>query len=151
MAVSREQVLLERMKISDGETPLVRSGARRRLGGIRPRARSTVCRTPSSPTYALADAPRQHEPDAVEVMALRDRASWRWWGCRASASASWAWRSSGVRRPAHTLVVELSNDAIGYIPTRESFAQGGYEPMPGSTFYEPGDRRPGSCAAAATV
>lgn len=38
----------------------------------------------------------------------------------------------------HTLVVELANDAIGYIPTRPSFDQGGYEPTPGATFYLPG-------------
>jgi len=39
---------------------------------------------------------------------------------------------------AHTLVAGLSNDAIGYLPTRESFPQGGYEPTVGSTLYEPG-------------
>lgn len=38
----------------------------------------------------------------------------------------------------HTLVIELANDEIGYIPTREAFAQGGYEPTTGSTFYEAG-------------
>jgi neutral ceramidase len=38
----------------------------------------------------------------------------------------------------HTLVCGLANDAIGYLPTRESFADGGYEPTVGSTFYQPG-------------
>ena len=43
------------------------------------------------------------------------------------------------RSPArHTLVAGLSNDAVGYLPTREAFAQGGYETEPGSTFYGPG-------------
>ena len=43
------------------------------------------------------------------------------------------------RSPArHTIVAGLCNDAIGYLPTRESFPQGGYETTPGSTFYEPG-------------
>jgi neutral ceramidase len=37
----------------------------------------------------------------------------------------------------HTFIVELANDSIGYIPTREAFAQGSYEPtsarmVPGS-------------------
>ncbi|MFH1616690.1 MAG: neutral/alkaline non-lysosomal ceramidase N-terminal domain-containing protein [Planctomycetota bacterium] len=38
----------------------------------------------------------------------------------------------------HTLVLELANDSIGYIPTIESFEQGGYEPATGSTMYQPG-------------
>ena len=38
----------------------------------------------------------------------------------------------------HTLVIELANDAVGYLPTREAFKQGGYEPSTGSTRYEPG-------------
>lgn len=38
----------------------------------------------------------------------------------------------------HTIVVELSNDAIGYIPTREAFEQGGYEPMAGACNFAPG-------------
>ena len=38
----------------------------------------------------------------------------------------------------YTLVIELANDAIGYIPTRPSFDEGGYEPTPGATFYLPG-------------
>ena len=43
------------------------------------------------------------------------------------------------RSPApHTLVVGLCNDYIGYLPTRESFQQGGYETTTGSTFYEAG-------------
>jgi hypothetical protein len=37
----------------------------------------------------------------------------------------------------HTLVVELANDAIGYLPARRAFAVGGYETTPGSTLYEP--------------
>lgn len=36
----------------------------------------------------------------------------------------------------HTIVIQYANDAIGYIPTREAFEQGGYEPTPGSTMYE---------------
>jgi len=42
------------------------------------------------------------------------------------------------RSPApHTLVAELSNDAVGYVPPREAFQQGGYEPTLGSaTFAE---------------
>ena len=38
----------------------------------------------------------------------------------------------------NTIVSELANDAIGYMPTREAFEQGGYEPTPGSTHYVSG-------------
>lgn len=37
----------------------------------------------------------------------------------------------------HTMVIELANDAIGYIPGRTAFKQGGYESSIGSTKYEP--------------
>ena len=43
------------------------------------------------------------------------------------------------RSPAkHTLVIELANDGIGYLPTSVSFEQGGYEPSTGSTMYVKG-------------
>jgi hypothetical protein len=43
------------------------------------------------------------------------------------------------RSPApHTLVAGLCSDAVGYLPTREAFQQGGYETTSGSTFFEPG-------------
>lgn len=35
----------------------------------------------------------------------------------------------------YTLVAELSNDAIGYVPPPEAFQQGGYEPTLGSTLF----------------
>ena len=38
----------------------------------------------------------------------------------------------------HTIVIEQTNDSIGYIPTVEAFEGGGYEVTPGITFYEKG-------------
>ena len=41
------------------------------------------------------------------------------------------------RSPAgHTMVIHLANDWIGYLPTEEAFAQGGYEPTPAATHYD---------------
>ena len=38
----------------------------------------------------------------------------------------------------HTIVIELANDAAGYLPTRDAYEQGGYEVSPGATAYAPG-------------
>ena len=35
-------------------------------------------------------------------------------------------------------MIELANDAAGYLPTREAYEQGGYEASPGATVYAPG-------------
>lgn len=35
----------------------------------------------------------------------------------------------------HTFVIELANDAIGYLPTEEAFDWGGYEVTPGATLF----------------
>jgi len=79
----------------------------------------------------------QHQPDEVEVMALRlgDVA------LVGLPGENFCETGLGIKRrsPApHTLVAGLSGDAIGYLPTRESFDQGGYETTVGSTHYEPG-------------
>ncbi len=38
----------------------------------------------------------------------------------------------------NTMVIELANDAVGYIPTEQAFDQGGYETLTGSTLYVKG-------------
>ena len=38
----------------------------------------------------------------------------------------------------HTVVIELANDCIGYLPTAEAFKEGGYETSTGVTKYEKG-------------
>ena len=43
------------------------------------------------------------------------------------------------RSPAnHTIVCELANGCVGYLPTAESYVQGGYEATPGATAYAKG-------------
>lgn len=80
---------------------------------------------------------KQQKPDAVEVMAIRigDVALVGLPGENFSESGLELKRRSPAK---HTLVAGLANDAIGYLPRREAFQQGGYEPAVGSTRYEPG-------------
>ena len=47
--------------------------------------------------------------------------------CPARSSSSWGWPSSKTRRSPHTIIAELANGSIGYIPTRRAYVQGNYE------------------------
>ncbi|NLY01348.1 MAG: hypothetical protein GXY83_35100 [Rhodopirellula sp.] len=136
VAFSSEQVSLDRIEISDEKRQWcekVLEEARRNP------PKGCVDGLPDS-YYAstlLRMSRQQHEPDAVEVAVLRvgEAALVGLPGecfCELGLEIK---RRSPAR---HTLVAGLTNDAIGYIPTRESFSQGGYEPLPGSTFYRPG-------------
>jgi hypothetical protein len=136
VAVLSRRVSLERMKISEQE---------------RRRCEEVKARTDGQPLAGLVDGlPEahfanvrlamynvQHQPDEVEVMAIRvgDLAIV---GLPGEVFCELGMEIRRRSKAPHTVVVELSNDAIGYLPTRESFAQGGYEPTVGSTFYEPG-------------
>jgi hypothetical protein len=136
LAVDSRRVALERLAISDHE--------RQRCQAVMEEARRQPLR---GQVDGLPDAhfaglrlemyDLQHCPDPVEVQTLRigDVALVGLPGevfCEIGLDIR-------RRSPAgHTLVAGLSNDAIGYLPTRESFAEGGYEPTVGSTFYKPG-------------
>ena len=136
VAVSREAVTLQRMPISEEERrwceETLRAVAENPLEG-------QVDGLPDAffAQLRLQMYQRQHEPDEVEVMVLRlgDAAIVGLPGENFSATGT---AIKGRSAAAHTLVAELSNDAIGYLPTRESFPQGGYETTVGSTLYEPG-------------
>jgi len=93
---------------------------------------------------------RQHEPDHVEVMALRLGEA-ALVGLPGEIFCELGLAIKNASPAAATLVAELSNDAIGYIPTRESFAQGGYEVITGSTFYQPGAGEKLAAAAVAQL
>ena len=89
----------------------------------------------SAPTW-VEMYERQHESDRAEVMAVRigDVALV---GLPGEVFCELG-REIKQKSPArHTFVFELANDAIGYLPTPEAFEQGGYEPTPGATRYEP--------------
>ncbi|MBT3377666.1 MAG: hypothetical protein HN742_42220 [Lentisphaerae bacterium] len=78
----------------------------------------------------------QHQADSVEVMAIRigDMAIV---GLPGEVFCEFGLDIKAKSPAAHTMVFELANDAIGYLPTREAFPQGGYEVVPGSTRYAP--------------
>jgi neutral ceramidase len=136
IAVSREMVTLERIRISEEDRrwceSILAEAARSPLAG-------QVDGLPDAffAQLRLGMYERQHGPDRVEVMTLRlgDVALVGLPGevfCECG-------RQIKRRSPArHTLVAELANDAIGYLPTRDAFPQGGYETTVGSTLYQPG-------------
>ena len=136
LCVSRQKVALERLKISPRE--------RRRCEQVLEEARN---HPPPGQVDGLPDAyyaklrlemcRRQDSPDPVEVMVIRIG------DVAVVGLPGEAFCQLGLeikrRSPApHTLVAGLCNDYIGYLPTRESFQQGGYETTPGVTFYEAG-------------
>ncbi len=136
LCVSRELVALERSKISAND--------RRWCEDVLEQAR---LHPPQGQVDGVPDVyyaklrlrmwDEQDQPDHAEVMVIRvgDVAIVGLPGeafCQLGLEIK---RRSPAR---HTFVVELANDAIGYLPIRESFDQGGYETTSGSTFYEPG-------------
>jgi hypothetical protein len=136
VAVAKELVLLERMPIPPEE----HERCRRVLDDL---AGQALCgQVDGLPEAFFADLRLkmhavQHEPDRVEVMAVRV-GELAIVGLPGEVFCEFGLELKRRSPAPHTLVVELSNDAIGYLPTQESFAQGGYEVAVGSTLYAPG-------------
>jgi len=136
VVVSRETVPLERMPISQQERrwceETLQAAAENPIEG-------QVDGLPDAffAQLRLKMYEDQHAPDEVEVMVLRlgDVGIVGLPGENFSATGTAIKRRSAA---GHTLVAELASDAIGYLPTRESFPHGGYETTVGSTLYEPG-------------
>jgi hypothetical protein len=134
--VSRERVTLPRWRITDEQYEWSREVLRRAAGQAAPGQTDGL----PDELYAqvwLQMRQRQDQADEAEVMAVRLGEV----AIVALPGEVFCELGLAIRRasPApHTLVVELANDAIGYVPTRRAFADGGYETTPGSTCYEPG-------------
>jgi hypothetical protein len=136
VALSRELVALPRVEISEADyrhCQQVMEEARRQplrgqVDGL-PEAHFAGLR--------LAMYENQRQPDHAEVLVLRvgDVALV---GLPGEVFCEIGIELRRASPAPHTLVAGLSDDAIGYLPTRESFAQGGYEVTTGSTFYQPG-------------
>ncbi len=136
VAVSSEMVALPRIEISEAEyrhCRQVMEEARRQplrgqVDGL-PEAHFAGLR--------LEMYQNQHCPDHAEVLAIRvgDVALV---GLPGEVFCEIGMELRRCSPAPHTLVAGLCGDAIGYLPTRESFAQGGYEVTTGSTFHQPG-------------
>lgn len=136
VAVSREDAALKRIGISAEEQARCRKLLDDAHGNAPP---GQVDGLPEAffAKLRLEMAARQDEPDRVEVMALRLSEL----GLAAFPGEAFCELGLAVRTRSpfpHTITAGLSNDAIGYLPTRDAFDQGGYETTVGSTFYEPG-------------
>ncbi len=136
LAVSREHVELDRLQVTEQkrrwcETVLDEASRNPPEGQVDGLPDSYYAST------LLQMFQKQHQPDSVEVMAARI-GPLAMVGLPGECFCELGLEIKQQSPAAHTLVSGLCNDEIGYIPTRESFAQGGYEPLPGSTFYQPG-------------
>ena len=134
--VSRETVVLERIQIDPQRQQWCRDVLDKMGGGL-PKGQVDGVPDAYFADLQLQLARKQHEPDGVEVMVitLGDVALVGLPGeafCEVGLAIK---QRSPVR---HTMVIELANDAIGYLPIEAAFQQGGYEVTPGSTHYAPG-------------
>jgi hypothetical protein len=134
--VSRQAVSLPRLTISDEQVRwsrevLARSADQQAPGQVDGLPDELYARQ----WLRMHEQPQADDPVEVMVMRLGDAA------VVALPGEVFCETGLAIRRasPApHTLVVELANDAVGYLPPRRAFEQGGYEPTPGSTMYQPG-------------
>jgi hypothetical protein len=134
--VSRQHVALPRMQITAEQARWSREVRARAAGQAAPGQVDGLPDELYAQTW-LEMFEKQEQPDAAEVMVLRLGDI----GIVGLPGEVFCELGLAIRQasPApHTLVVELANDAIGYLPTRRAFPAGGYETTPGSTLYEPG-------------
>lgn len=137
VAVSREHVALKRMPIDEETYRWSLEAAERMKTDPPPREVDGLPRELSAPAWIEMHA-CQDEDDAVEVMAMRlgDIAIV---GLPGEVFCEFGREIKAGSPAGHTLVIELANDGVGYLPTREAFEQGGgYEVTPGVTRYAPG-------------
>jgi neutral ceramidase len=133
--VSRELVALERFQISDSlyaeAKRFLQTGQQDRPAGM-----DGLDFERGAPLWVKMRE-QQAAPDRAEVMTLRIGNV----GIVALPGEVFCETGLAIKKAspaAHTLVIELANDAVGYLPTREAYAQGGYEVTPGATSYAPG-------------
>lgn len=80
---------------------------------------------------------KQHQMDNVEVMVIR-LGNLAIVGLPGEIFCELGMRIREESVSAHTIIIELANGAIGYIPDENGYGQGGYEDTPGSMNYVKG-------------
>ncbi len=136
IAVSREMVTLKRLPITE-ETFLWSKKALEKMEteGER-RVTDGLPEELSAPVW-IDMYEKQHHDDHAEVMVIRigDLAIV---GLPGEVFCELGMKIRKRSVAPHTMVIELANDAIGYIPDRAGYGQGGYEDTPGSMKYVKG-------------
>ena len=133
--VSREMVTLNRYPISPSQYQQAQNVLQdnrdtdyQQIDGIDAR---------SSAPLIIRMYEQQDEPDQVEVMVLRI-GELAIVALPGEVFTEFGLQIKQQSPAAHTIVIELANDAVGYLPSAEAFKQGGYEVTPGGTAYEAG-------------
>jgi len=136
IAVGSERLAVRRLKISEKQKKWSEDVLRKARGK---KNKGQVDGLPDE-FYAavyLDMSRKQNEDDRIEIMAIRI-GDLGIVGLPGEIFCEFGLEIKKLSPAKHTIVIEQANDAIGYIPTRISFKQGGYEPSTGSTHYEPG-------------
>jgi hypothetical protein len=133
VAVRREFVELDRLRIDPEKVRWAREVVAASDGAPPPGQVDGLPDDFYARTYLRMHAV-QDAPDRAEVMALRV-GSLAVVGLPGEVFCEFGLEIQRRCPAGQVLVVELANDAIGYLPTPEAFEQGGYESSPGSTRY----------------
>ena len=136
LAVSTQMVPLKRLRITEQQRQWAEQ-ALQKAGGTAPLDDADGLPPEYCAAIWLQMYEKQNSDDAVEVMAIRV-GNLAIVGLPGEVFCELGLDLKKSSPAEHTIVIELANDSVGYLPTVESFAQGGYETSMGSTKYEKG-------------
>ncbi len=136
VAVSREFVALDRFPISEETYRWSKETLAKTKGEVSSGLIDGLPEEHSAPVW-IDMYEKQNEKDSVEVMVIRigDLAVV---GLPGEVFCEFGMSIREKSSARHTIVIELANDAVGYLPNEQAYGQGGYEDTPGSTKYAKG-------------
>jgi neutral ceramidase len=136
IALSREWVTLKRLTISEERYRWSLEAVEKMKTNPPPGAEDGLPDEYSAETW-IGMHQVQNEDDRAEVMVIRV-GEVGIVGLPGEVFCEFGVEIKAKSPAAHTIVIELANDAVGYLPTVEAFSQGGgYEVTPGATKYTP--------------